>query len=845
MAICISEIPKILDAQSFSLCHPNDRIEHCLLDSRQIIFPKTTLFFAIKGQRHDGHQFLPELYEQDIRNFVVSEKIDSRKFPGANFIFVTKTLDALQKLARHHRHQFALQAIGITGSNGKTIVKEWLFQLFQEDHRIVRSPKSYNSQIGVPLSVWQIQGQHDLGIFEAGISQMGEMEKLAPIIDCEIGIFTNIGAAHSAGFPTIEEKIKQKLKLFGGAKTVLFCKDDERVYEAMGELKGVKFFTWSKAGKEADLEVEGVFPTGYSETTDGKAERKKQQTSGTSILATFNKKSISISIPFTDSASIENAVHCWALLLHLGYENEVIENRMAKLEPIAMRLEVKEGIHNCLIINDSYNSDLTSLTIALNFLEQQSKHHKRTIILSDILQSGQLKEPLYQRVAQLLKGKKVERVIGIGKEVAVLEKFLKDKPEKLTSGQVLLFKTTAELLEQMENQVFDGETILLKGARKFEFERIANRLSKKVHQTTLEVNLSALIHNLNVYHNFLKPGTKMMVMVKAAAYGSGSIEVAKLLEFQKVDYLGVAYADEGVELRNAGIRLPIIVMNPEEAVFHSLIRYHLEPEMYSPALLRQFLEFLEVEKVTASIHLKLDTGMHRLGFEQEQLSALLDLLKTATFVKVQSVFSHLAASEDAVHDSFTEQQALHFLEMYEQLVEGLGYRPMRHILNSGGILRFSQFQMEMVRLGIGLYGIDGSGIVQNKLQVVNSLKARITQIKNVVAGDSVGYGRKGKAGQARRIATISLGYADGLPRKAGNGRYKVLIHNKKAPIVGNVCMDLCMVDVTEIPEAKEGDEVLIFGNELPVEGLAACLNTIPYEVFTNISARVKRVYFQE
>lgn len=845
MAICISEIPKILDAQSFSLCHPNDRIEHCLLDSRQIIFPKTTLFFAIKGQRHDGHQFLPELYEQDIRNFVVSEKIDSRKFPGANFIFVTKTLDALQKLARHHRHQFALQAIGITGSNGKTIVKEWLFQLFQEDHRIVRSPKSYNSQIGVPLSVWQIQGQHDLGIFEAGISQMGEMEKLAPIIDCEIGIFTNIGAAHSAGFPTIEEKIKQKLKLFGGAKTVLFCKDDERVYEAMGELKGVKFFTWSKAGKEADLEVEGVFPTGYSETTDGKAERKKQQTSGTSILATFNKKSISISIPFTDSASIENAVHCWALLLHLGYENEVIENRMAKLEPIAMRLEVKEGIHNCLIINDSYNSDLTSLTIALNFLEQQSKRHKRTIILSDILQSGQLKEPLYQRVAQLLKGKKVERVIGIGKEVAVLEKFLKDKPEKLTSGQVLLFKTTAELLEQMENQVFDGETILLKGARKFEFERIANRLSKKVHQTTLEVNLSALIHNLNVYHNFLKPGTKMMVMVKAAAYGSGSIEVAKLLEFQKVDYLGVAYADEGVELRNAGIRLPIIVMNPEEAVFHSLIRYHLEPEMYSPALLRQFLEFLEVEKVTASIHLKLDTGMHRLGFEQEQLSALLDLLKTATFVKVQSVFSHLAASEDAVHDSFTEQQALHFLEMYEQLVEGLGYRPMRHILNSGGILRFSQFQMEMVRLGIGLYGIDGSGIVQNKLQVVNSLKARITQIKNVVAGDSVGYGRKGKAGQARRIATISLGYADGLPRKAGNGRYKVLIHNKKAPIVGNVCMDLCMVDVTEIPEAKEGDEVLIFGNELPVEGLAACLNTIPYEVFTNISARVKRVYFQE
>ncbi len=845
MAIPISEIPKILDAQSFSFCHPNDRIEHCLLDSRQIIFPKTTLFFAIKGQRHDGHRFLPELLEKGIRNFVVSEKVGAGEFPNANFIFVPNTLHALQQLATNHRHQFTLQTIGITGSNGKTIVKEWLFQLLQEDHQVVRSPKSYNSQIGVPLSVWQIQPHHDLGIFEAGISEMGEMEKLAPIIDCGIGIFTNIGPAHSAGFPTVEEKIRQKFKLFEGAKAILFCKDDSRVNQAMQELKEPAFFTWSKAGKRADLEVLKIFPTEKSEKTMMQKGDAKVPTPGTSIQAIFKKKSISIRIPFTDSASVENAIHCWALLLFLGYENEVIENRIAKLEPIAMRLELKEGIHNCLIINDSYNSDLTSLTIALNFLEQQSKNPKRTIILSDILQSGQRREQLYQRVARLLLEKGVERVIGIGEDVAVLGKILKSKPDWKSAGQSRFFKTTAEFLQQIENLEFREETILLKGARKFEFERIANRLSKKVHQTTLEVNLSALIHNLSLYHSFLKPGTKMMAMVKAAAYGSGSIEVAKLLEFQKVDYLGVAYADEGVELRHAGIRLPIVVLNPEEAIFDTLIRYNLEAEIYSLALLRQFLEFLEVEKVKASIHLKFDTGMHRLGFEAEQLHPLLELLKSSNLVQVQSVFSHLAASEDAAHDSFTDQQIQRFLEMYEQLAEGLGYRPMRHVLNSGGILRFPQFQMEMVRLGIGLYGIDGSGILQDKLHVVNTLKATISQIKNVGAGESVGYGREGRSDTARRIATVSLGYADGLLRKAGNGRYHVLIHNQKAPIVGNVCMDLCMVDVTAITHVQEGDEVLIFGKELPIEELASCLDTIPYEVFTSISDRVKRVYYQE
>jgi alanine racemase len=529
-------------------------------------------------------------------------------------------------------------------------------------------------------------------------------------------------------------------------------------------------------------------------------------------------------------------------MLHLGYPPEIIAGRLHRLEPVAMRLELKEGINHCTVINDSYNSDLTSLTLALNFLEQQSKKPRRTVILSDILQSGQTPEQLYGTVARLLLEKRIDRLIGIGEEVFILKKLL---PEGFESA---FFPNTPAFLDNFPHLVFREETILLKGARRFEFERIANRLSQKVHATTLEINLGAMLHNLRTYQSCLLPGVKLMVMVKAGAYGSGSVEVAKLLEFQHLDYLGVAYADEGVELRKAGIQLPVIVMNPEEATFEALVRYHLEPEIYSLSLLRKFLAFLEEEQAGAAVHLKLDTGMHRLGFTEEDLDTLSVLLnenwETAP-ITVRSVFTHLAASEAPTHDEFTHRQVACFQKMYERIAAGLGYRPMRHVLNSSGIVRFSGYQMDMVRLGIGLYGIDSSGTMQEHLQTVLTLKASISQIKQIEPGETVGYGRTGKADRRLRIATISLGYADGLLRAAGNGHFAVLIRGKKAPIIGNVCMDMTMVDVTDIPQAEEGDAVMVFGKDLQVSELAKCLGTIPYEVFTTISDRVKRVYVQE
>ena len=837
-------------------------IEHILLDSRQVTFPATSLFIALTGRRHDGHEFLGDLYRGGVRNFIISKPPEQRTTnndqhacPGANFILVNNTHVAFHQLAAWHRHQFSLPVVGITGSNGKTIVKEWLSQLLHEDYRIVRSPKSFNSQTGVPLSVLQITQEHQLALIEAGISQMGEMEKLAPIIDPDIGVFTNIGEAHSEGFPDIETKLRQKLLLFRKARTVIYCRDNQRVDSAMEELKkenpGLDFFTWSATGKAAYLNIGSILRQGETTSIEGTSHHLPHP--------------LSLTIPFTDAASIENAIHCWALMLHLGINPETIVRRMARLEPVAMRLELKEGINGCTVINDSYNSDLTSLNIALHFLEQQSKTAKRTLILSDILQSGQPPEHLYRTVANLLLEKRIDRLIGIGHEVAALE-------QKLPPGfEAVFYENTPAFLESFHRLVFRDEIILLKGARRFEFERIAGRLAVKFHKTVLEVNLSALLNNLRVYQVHLRPGTKLMAMVKASAYGSGSIEVAKLLEFQHVDYLGVAYADEGVELRKAGIQLPIMVMNPEEATFEALVRYRLEPEIYSLKLLESFIRFLHrqlPESVHISetavppfpIHLKLDTGMHRLGFEAHEITEALRLLLSGgqvihpgemtsgqppSLIWVQSIFSHLAASEAPVHDEFTREQVQCFGSMYEKLAGGLGYRPVRHILNSGGIVRFPEYQMEMVRLGIGLYGIDSSRLLQNQLQTVNTLKATISQIKYLEPGETVGYSRMGKSHKPMRIATLSLGYADGLLRRAGNGHYQVLIRNKKAPVVGNVCMDMTMVDVTGIPEAEEGDPVIIFGKELPVEELAACLGTIPYEIFTTISERVKRIYIQE
>ncbi len=836
-------------------------IEQMLLDSRQVIFPASSLFIALQGRRYDGHEFLEELYRQGVRHFLVSKKIAVDDWPGAVFILVENTLAAFQRLATSHRHQFSLPVIGITGSNGKTIVKEWLFHLLHEDYHIVRSPRSYNSQTGVPLSVLQITAEHSLAIFEAGVSQYGEMEKLAPILDPDIGIFTNIGEAHSEGFPDLATKLQQKLLLFQNARTIICCVDDDMVESAVSNIAGIpnlhrgrspqagerKIFTWSATGKEADLKILNISRKGnYTQI----------QASNTST-PNLPPHTFNLQIPFTDSASIQNAIHCWALMLHLGYTHETIAQRMARLEPVAMRLELREGINSCTVINDSYNSDLTSLKIALDFLEQQNKASKRSIILSDIFQSGQTVGQLYSTVARLLLEKKIDRIIGIGSEVAVLEKYL---PKGF---QYIFYENTQSFMEDFHRLVFRDEIILLKGARKFGFERIANRLAIRFHKTVLEVNLGALLNNLRIYQSQLQPGTKLMVMVKAGAYGSGSAEVAKLLEFQNVDYLGVAYADEGVELRKAGIQLPIMVMNPEEATFDALVRYRLEPEIYSLSLLENFLHFIKnlpkredlgAPAAPIGIHLKMDTGMHRLGLEEDDIEKAVALLQRTTDneqrTTLKSALSHLAASEAPAHDDFTRQQVARFEKMYEKLATGLGYRPLRHILNSSGIARFPEYQMDMVRLGIGLYGIDGSGHLQERLQTVNSLKATISQIKNVRAGETVGYGRMGKAEKPMCIATLSLGYADGLLRRAGNGRFSVLLKGKRASLFGNVCMDMVMADVTEIPEAEEGDQVLIFGkdsdgNELPVQELAGALDTIPYEIFTSVSDRVKRVYVQE
>ena len=815
----IQKIAEIIDGSFLKKKIIASSIEHLLFDSRQINFPSASLFFAIQGKRRDGHEFIEQLYKKGVRNFIVEKKIKTRPFPLANFIFVKKSIHALQQIGQFHRQQFSLKTIGITGSNGKTIVKEWLLQFLQDNHQVVANPKSYNSQIGVPLSVWQIQKEHTIGIFEAGISKENEMEFLEKIIQPEIGVFTNIGDAHNEGFKNIEEKIEEKLRLFKNCKTIVYCKDDLRVHQQMLNFGQQKLFDWSRKTK-AKLQI--------------KSTSKKNHK--TIIKGVFNQKGISITIPFTDEASIENAIQCWAVLLFLKKKNVWIAQKIQQLQSVPMRLEIKEGVNNCKIINDSYNADLASLKIALNHLEQQGEMNQRTLILSDILQVGLSEKDLYQTIAKLIEDKKISKVLGVGKKVAALKKYLNKKIE------IHFFKTTLDFLKQTSTADFKNENILLKGARPFTFEKIADRLSQKNHKTVLEINLEALVHNLKVYNSFLKPETKLIAMVKADAYGSGSVEVAKVLEFQKVEYLAVAYADEGVELRKAGIQLPILVLNPEEAIFDVLEKYNLEPEIYSIELLEKFVQHFSNKKQKISIHLKMDTGMRRLGFEAKDIAVLTSILKKNPRVKIKSIFSHLVGSEANEHDVFTKNQIARYKKMYNKISAAIQYQPLRHILNSSGINRFPQYQMDMVRLGIGLYGIDSSHEIQNQLQKVHALKATISQIKNVAAKETIGYSRKGKAKKSMRIATISIGYADGLMRSAGNEKFSVLIQGKRAKIIGNICMDMCMVDVSKIPEAAVGDEVIIFGKDPTVEELAKAMGTISYEIFPTISNRVKRVY---
>jgi len=837
LSYLVSQIKKIVSGQF--LLHENSAvaIDHLLLDSRKLLFPETSLFFALNGPRRNGNSFIKELYNKGVRNFIVDQgrPIDElTAYAGSNFIQVKDVLEALHSLATYHRMQFNIPVIGITGSNGKTIVKEWLYQLLQDDYSIVRSPKSYNSQIGVPLSVWQMNATHTLAIFEAGISLPGEMPHLEKIIQPGIGVFTNIGDAHSEGFLNIRQKVNEKLTLFKRSTVLIYDADNPDLNAGVNtfanKIRGgddFSLFSWSRK-ETAFLQIVSI-----------------EKNMGQAIITAIDQRSsngddaIDIIIPFTDDASIQNAITCWCVLLYLQTDAALIAKRMLQLRTVEMRLELKQGVNNCSIINDSYSADINSLTIALDFLVQQQQHPNRTLILSDILQSGKNSAELYREVAAILQQKNINRFIGIGPEIFRQRNAFTNLP------QSLFFSSIAEFMQQFHSVHFYNETILLKGARIFEFEQISHLLEEKVHQTVLEINLNAVTHNLKAYQQLLKPGVKLMAMVKALSYGSGGFEIANLLQFHKVDYLAVAYADEGVELRRAGITLPILVLNPEEATFDVLLQFNLEPELYSFSILSTFEKYLQQSGLNNyPVHIKLDTGMHRLGFEAKDLPALVGLLQATTVFKVQSIFSHFAASDAPEYDAFTKLQADDFLRGCEVLQKALGYTFIRHISNTASIHRHPHLQLEMVRLGIGLYGVDGNPVMQGKLKNVSTLKTTISQIKQVAAGESVGYSRKGVVTKDSMIATVRIGYADGYPRILSNGVGSMWVKGNLVPVIGNICMDMTMLNISGTT-VREGDEVVVFGETLPVSELAKWADTIPYEILTGISQRVKRVYYEE
>lgn len=814
MSILLENIIPILHASWFDNKHTTT-IEHISIDSRSMQNGSKTLFFALVGPNNDAHVYIAELIKKGVRNFVVNHIPDELQHQ-ANFLLVENTLEGLQQFAAYYRGLFDFPVIGLTGSNGKTIVKEWLNFLLSPDFNIIRSPKSYNSQVGVPLSVLSINEKHNLGIFEAGISTFSEMDKLEAIIQPTIGLLTNIGTAHDEGFANIGEKIKEKLKLFKQVNVLIYHKN--KTIDAFINPK-IKTFSWSCKDETADVLIS-----------------KKTIVDKTVLQFRQAEARFEITIPFQDDASIENAIQCIMALLYFNYDAKTIENRVALLFPVEMRLKVKNGINNSTLIDDSYSSDFQSLKIALDFLESQKQHKKKTLILSDIFQSGLSNEELYSKVSQLIVSNKINRVIGIGETISAYKnKFL----------NCITFKNTDEFISNFENLAFGNETILIKGARHFQFETLVSLLEEKTHETILEVNLNAISHNLNFFKSKLQSTTKMMVMVKAFGYGSGGFEIAKLLEHHKVDYLGVAFADEGIELKNAGIKLPIMVLNPENTSFSAIIQHHLEPEIYSLKGLYAFLKIAEQRKLKDfPIHIKLDTGMHRLGFEANTLEALIAALKGNPTVAVKSILSHLATSDDLENHDFAVAQIKLYDQLSSKLMKELNINPIRHILNTSGISNFPEAQYDMVRIGIGLYGVSNDPDEQKYLQNVGTLKSIISQIRTIQPSESVGYGRRFVAERVTKIATIPIGYADGISRSWGNGVGFVTIGNQKASIIGSVCMDMLMADVTEI-NCKEGDQVIIFGESPSVSLIAEKLQTIPYEILTSISQRVKRVFYRE
>ena len=821
MNYTISEIALIIKAEDYKF--PEKEVSVILTDSRSLTFPEETLFFALVTERNNAHRYIYDLYRKGVRHFVISDNIANKdKMPDANFLKVPDTLAALQQLATAHRNRFDIPVIGVTGSNGKTIVKEWLYQLLHEDYNMVRSPRSYNSQIGVPLSIWQMNESTELAVIEAGISQPGEMDKLEAIIKPTVGIITNIGGAHQEGFASMQEKSLEKLTLFKDSDCIIYNGDSALISDTVEKMcLGTREIAWSYKDKNGPLYIIKV----------------TKEDENTRIRYSYLQYEGEFVIPFVGDAAVENAIHCLAVMLYLGKGPNEITEKMAKLEPVAMRLEVKEGRNNCLVINDTYNSDINSLEIALDFqVRRATAGMRRTLILSDILQSGMLPATLYRKVSQILMHKGVDRLIGIGPEISACEKSFGMDAE--------FYLTTDSFLNSGAAERFNNELILIKGSRDFHFEQISEALELKQHETILEVNLDALIDNFNFYRQKLKPETKIICMVKAFGYGAGSYEVAKSLQDRGCDYLAVAVADEGAELRKAGITMPIMVMNPEMNSFRTLFGYSLEPEIYSFKLLKAFSK--EAEQLGIMhypVHIKIDSGMHRLGFTFEDMPLLVNELSAMPSIRARSVFSHFAGSDETRFDDFSLRQIAIFKDCARIIQNVTPFPVMRHILNTAGISRFTDEQMEGVRLGLGLYGISPIGN-EPGLRNVSTLKTTILQIKELDADQTVGYSRKGVLSRKSRIAALPIGYADGVDRHLGNGKGYVIINGRQAPYVGNICMDVCMVDVTDI-DCQEGDKVEIFGDQLSVCVLAKWLDTIPYEILTSVSSRVKRVYYRE
>ena len=802
-----------------------------LTDSRSLCFPEETLFFALKSARNDGHKYIEDLYRRGVRNFVVEAKgvlefctSGTEHMPDANFLIVPSPLAALQRLAERHRDEFNVPIVGITGSNGKTMVKEWLYQLLLPSQKIVRSPRSYNSQIGVPLSVWLLNERTEIGIFEAGISQPGEMMALRDIIQPTIGVLTSLGAAHQENFRSMEEKCLEKLELMHDTEAMVYCSDNDVVSRCIRRMQyhGEKI-AWSQCDEQASFFVKNI-------------ENKGQTTRITYI---WQQEENTYSIPFIDEASIEDTITCAVVALRLGLTPGQLADRMPKLEPVAMRLEVKEGQRGCLLINDSYNSDINSLDIALDFMNRRESKRmlKKTLILSDMFQTGTTPEALYAQVSDLAVKRGIEKFIGIGPELMA-------QADKIQVADKQFFADVPHFLSSDAFAALHNELILLKGARPFGFDQITEQLEQKVHETILEVNLNAVVENLNYFKSFLKPETKMVCMIKADAYGAGAVEIAKTLQDQRVDYLAVAVADEGVTLRKAGITANIMIMNPEVTAFKTMFDYDLEPEVYSFRLMDALIKAARKEGITGwPVHIKFDTGMHRLGFDPvDDIFKLIDRLKHQTAIIPRSVFSHFVGSDSDGFDEFSARQFALFEEGSQQLQAAFSHKILRHMDNSAGIEHFPERQMDMCRLGIGLYGVDPRN--NRMLSTVSTLKTTILQMRHVPAGETVGYSRKGKIERDSVIAAIPIGYADGLNRGLGNRRCYCLVNGQKAEYVGNICMDVAMIDVTDIP-CLEGDQVEIFGEHLPVTELSDVLGTIPYEVLTGVSNRVKRVYFQD